>query len=255
MTTPDLLRQRAKALRLHGLLAHWSDVVDAPWVPTLLQWEEQERMRRSLERRLKDAQLGRFAPISDFDWKWPKRCDRATVESLMTLDFLEDATNVIFMGPNGVGKTMLAKNIAYQALIAGHTVMFTTAGQVLGDLAAMDSDSALRRRLRRYAVPDVLAIDEIGYLSYSNRHADLLFELLNRRYEKKSTIVTTNKPFAAWPDMFPNAGCVVSLVDRLVHLSEVVAIEGESYRLKEAQERADRKATQRRSSRATKPQK
>jgi hypothetical protein len=101
MTTSDLLRQRAQALRFHGLLSHWVDVVDAPWLAPLLQWEEDERMRRSLERRLKGAQLGRFKTISDFDWKWHKRCDRATVESLMSLDFLKDATNVIFIGPNG----------------------------------------------------------------------------------------------------------------------------------------------------------
>ena len=150
------------------------------------------------------------------------------------------------IGSNGVGKTTISKNIAHQALIAGHTVMFTVAGQLLGDLTATDSDAALRRRLRQYAKPDLLLIDEIGYLSYSNRHADLLFELLNRRYEKKSTLVTTNKPFAAWPEMFPNAGCVVSLVDRLVHHSEVIAIEGESYRLKEAQERSECNAKQRR---------
>jgi DNA replication protein DnaC len=87
-------------------------------------------------------------------------------------------------------------------------------------------------------LPDLLVIDEIGYLSYSNRHADLLFELINRRYERKSTIVTTNKAFAEWPTMFPNAACVVSLIDRLLHNAEVIAIEGESYRLKEAQERA-----------------
>lgn len=246
--TTDLLRQRAQALHLHGLIVHWPDVVDAPWLVPLLQWEEDERMRRSLERRLKSAQLGRFKALTDFDWKWPKRCDRSIVESLMTLDFLKDATNVIFIGPNGVGKTTLAKNIAYQALIAGHTVLFATAGRILGDLAAMDSDAALRRRLRRYAAPDFLAIDEIGYLSYSNRHADLLFELLNRRYESKSTLVTTNKPFASWPQMFPNAGCVVSLVDRLVHRSEVIAIEAESYRLKEAQERSELNARQRRTS-------
>ena len=85
----------------------------------------------------------------------------------------------------------------------------------------------------------------MGYLSYSNRHADLLFELVSRRYEQKSTLVTTNKPFAEWKDVFPNAACVVSLVDRLVHNAEIIAIEGESYRLKEARERAESRAKER----------
>ena len=152
--------------------------------------------------------------------------------------------NVVLVGPNGVGKSMLVKNVAHQALINGKTVRFTTAGELLGDLAALDSDMALRRRLRHYAAPDVLVIDEIGYLSYSNRHADLLFELVRRRYENKSTLVTTNKTFAEWSEVFPNAACVVSLVDRLIHHSEIISIEGESYRLKEAKERAERKVRQ-----------
>jgi DNA replication protein DnaC len=246
----DLLRQRAHALRLHGLLAHWNEIADAAWLPTLLQWEESELIRRSLERRVKGAQLGRFKGIDQFDWGWPARCDRHAVEATLTLEFLQDAANVVLIGPNGVGKTMLAKNIAHQALIAGHTVLFTGTGQLLGSLTTVESDAALQRRLRHYSTPDVLVIDEIGYLSYSNRHADLLFELLNRRYEKKSTIVTTNKPFAQWQEVFPSAACVVSLMDRLIHRSEVIAIEGKSYRLKEATERADRNQ-RRRGSRKT----
>ena len=113
-------------------------------------------------------------------------------------------------------------------------------------LAALDSDSALRRRLRHYAAPTLLMIDEVGYLSYSNRHADLLFELISRRYEQKSTVVTTNRPFAEWCDVFPNAACVVSMVDRLMHNAEIVAIDGESYRVKEARERTEQRARQRR---------
>lgn len=251
MTATDALRQRAQTLRLYGLIEHWPEVSDAPWLEPFLLREEQEHRRRSLERRLKDAHIGRFKGLDDFDWRWPKRCDRAAVEALMTLDFIKDATNVILIGQNGVGKTMLAKNIAHQALIRGHTVLFTSAGEMLSDLAAIDSDSTLRRRLRRYVAPDVLVIDEIGYLSYSNRYADLLFEVISRRYENKSILVTTNKPFATWAEMFPSAACVISMVDRLVHHAQVIAIEGESYRLKEAKERTEQSARQRRSTKAS----
>jgi DNA replication protein DnaC len=240
------LHARAKALHLHGLLANWEEVATEDWVQRLIEWEEQERARRSLVRRLQDAHIGRFKPLCDFDWNWPKRCDRSAVESLMSLDFLNEATNVVLVGRNGLGKSTIAKNIAYQALIHGHTVLFTTAGQLLGNLAALDSDSMLRRRLRYYTAPRLMCIDEVGYLSYSNRHADLLFELISRRYEQKSTLITSNRPFAEWGDVFPNAACVVSLVDRLVHNAEIVIIEGDSYRAKEARERSEQRARQRR---------
>jgi DNA replication protein DnaC len=246
MTDPDALRGRAEALHLHGLLAHWNEAAAAGWLPRLLDWEEHERRRRSLERRLKEAHIGCFKPLCDFDWAWPKRCDRAAIEALMGLDFVADLANIVLVGPNGVGKSMIAQNIAYQALIAGHTALFTSAGQLLGDLCALDSDSALRRRLRHYARPQVLVIDEVGYLSYSNRHADLMFELVSRRYQVRSTLITTNRPFAEWHEVFPNAACVVSLVDRLVHNAEVIAIEGDSYRLKEARERSELRARRRR---------
>jgi len=151
MTELDTMRARAEALHLHGLLAHWPEVATEAWVAPLLGWEEQERARRSLERRLGSAHIGRFKPLCDFDWTWPKRCDRPAVEALMALDFLAEAANVVLVGPNGVGESTLAQNIAHQALIHGHAVLFTSAGQLLGDLCALDSDSALRRRLRRFA--------------------------------------------------------------------------------------------------------
>jgi DNA replication protein DnaC len=242
----DALQARAKALHLNGLLIHWQEAAKGGWVTALLDWEEQERARRSLERRLADAHIGRFKPLSDFDWAWPKYCDRPAIEALMSLEFLKETSNVVLVAPNGLGKTMIAQNVAHQAVTAGHSVLFTTAGHMLGNLAALDSDSALRRRLRHYARPRLLVIDEVGYLSYSNRHADLLFELVSRRYEQSSTFITTNRPFGEWHEVFPNAACVVSLVDRLIHHAEIHRLDGESYRHKEAQERAAARAAKRR---------
>ena len=112
-----------------------------------------------------------------------------------------------------------------------------TASAALADLAACDSDAALRRRLRRYVAPQLLVIDEIGYLAYATRQADLLFEIVSQRYEARSTIVTTNRPFGEWGEVFPNAACVTSLIDRLTHHCDVVAIDGESWRRREAEER------------------
>lgn len=252
MTNTDVpltepLKQRTHALKLHGLLAHWDELTPAmaPWVAALLEWEEDERNRRGLERRLRNAHIGRFKSLADFDWDWPQQLDRATLNELMTLAFIPKTINAVFVGPNGVGKSMLAQNIAHHAVLQGYTVLFTTAAQMLNVLASMDGDNALRRRLKYYAQPQLLVIDEVGYLSYSNRHADLLFEIINRRYEEKSTIVTTNRPFSEWGEVFPNAACVVSLIDRLIHHAEIVSFEAESYRMKEAKERASQKTNRR----------
>lgn len=244
---PPDLRKRLQKLGFHGLLLHWEEFQDADWLPRLVQLEDDEQQRRSLERRIRDARLGRFKPMADFDWTWPKHADRAQIEALLNLEFFADAANPILVGPNGVGKTMLARNIAHRALMAGHTVRFATASEVLNDLASQDSASGLRRRLTRYVGPRLLVIDEVGYLSYGNRHADLLFEVVTRRYTEgnKPTLVTTNKPFAQWSEVFPNATCVVTLVDRLVHRSEIVRIDGESYRLKEARDRAAERSKKR----------
>jgi DNA replication protein DnaC len=240
----EALQQQAKVLKLHGLLAHWDEagVTDLPIIRQLLQWERLERQQRGLQRRLAQARLGHFKALADFDWDWPAQCDKGAISDLLKLDFIKDATNIILMGPNGVGKSTIARNIVWQAVMQGHTALFVEAAQMLGDLAAKDSDSALRRRIKHYVQPQLLLIDEVGYLSYGTRHADLLFEIISRRYENRPTLITTNKPFSEWGEVFPNAACVVSLVDRLIHHSEIIVMEGESYRMKEARERADKKS-------------
>ncbi len=246
MINLEQLKQQAAALKLYGLQAHWHDINEEqyPWLETLLNWEQTERKQRSLERRLASAKLGRFKALTDFDWQWPDSINQQAIHAMMQLDFLSTASNIILLGSNGVGKSTIAQNIAYQAVMQGHTVLFTTAANMLNDLASQDGDNALRRRLKHYARPALLIIDEVGYLTYSNRHADLMFEIINQRYEQHSTLVTTNLPFAQWNEVFPNASCVVSLIDRLVHHSEVIAIEGKSYRMKEAKEQANQRNSQ-----------
>jgi DNA replication protein DnaC len=223
----------------------------------LIQDEEHARQKRSLERRIKAAKIGSFKLLADFDWTWPKKIDRERIDGIFTLSFLEKANeddpgdNVVFIGSNGLGKTMLAQNLTYQAVLRGYTARFVTASALLGELVQIESASALERRLRSYARPQLLAIDEVGYLSYSTRHADLLFQVVNRR-QNRSTIVTTNRPFTEWNQVFPSATSVVALVDRLIHHVEVVEIDGESYRLKESKERQERLAAERAAAKAKK---
>jgi len=234
----DALRERACKLGLHGLLTEWDEYAAAAWLPTLLDVEEAERHRRSLERRLVASHIGRFKPMADFDWAWPTSIDREAVEELFALDFAKDQENCIVVGPNGIGKTMIIQNLAYQGVMQGHTVRFTTASALLNDLGSQDGSRSLQAALRRYCRPSILCIDEVGYLSYDNRYSDLLFEVVTRRYgDGRPIVITTNKSFTDWNEVFPNSGSLVTLVDRLIHRSVVVVIEGESYRLKEAKER------------------
>ncbi len=230
------LTERARALGLYGLIDHWDEVDNAPWVPKLLAWEERVRGARSLQRRLSRARIGRIKPIADFDWTWPDEIDRDQIDDLFALGWPSEALNIVLVGPNGVGKTMIARNLVKASVLAGATGLCTTASDMLNSLAEVDSTSALRRRITVLGQPQVLLIDEIGYLSYDSRHADLLYEVISRRYELKSTIITTNKAFKEWGEVFPGASCVRTIIDRFIHRCEIVSIAGESYRLKESQE-------------------
>jgi DNA replication protein DnaC len=250
-TELDSLRDRVQRLGFFGLLASWNDIALEPWLPKLVGLEEQERKRRSLERRLRSARIGSFKSIADYDWTWPRRVDREAIDELISLKFVEEGVNAVLLGPNGVGKTMILRNVAHQATLRGHTVRFTTASDMLSDLAAQESSVALARRLRRYVQPRLLCIDEVGYLSYDGRYADLLFEVVTRRYDtQRSIVLSTNKPFAEWAEVFPHAACTVTLIDRLIHRAEIIDIEGDSFRLKEAKERAATKSASRAKKRA-----
>ncbi len=235
------------ALKLIGLDHTAANLDDLVALATKRRWgpaqilehvaeaEQAQRATRSLERRIGRSQLGRFRSMADFDWAWPKRIDRDAVDAALQLDFLDQARNVVLVAPQGLGKTMIAQNIVHAALLAGHGALFVTASQLLLDLGAQESTRALDRRLRYYTSRPLLCIDEIGYLSYDARNADLLFQVVSRRYERRSLVLTTNLAFADWSSIFPNAACTTALIDRVVHHAEIIAIEGDSFRKREAQ--------------------
>jgi len=201
----------------------------------LSELEVRERTRRSQQRRMDHSKLGRFKPMADFDWKWPDKIDRDAVQNALSLGFLSQQRNVILVASQGLGKTMIAKNVIYNAVMKGHSALFTTASDMLLNLSSQESARMLDRRLKYYARVPCLCIDEIGYLSYDSRNADLLFQVVATRYENKSLLITTNLSFKQWPTIFPGAACTTALIDRVVHHADIITIEGESYRLREAQ--------------------
>ncbi len=242
--TPPILPDALRSLGLRHTAADLPDFLAratrSRWSPAVLleelvRAEAQDRARRSLERRLSRARLGQFKPMADFEWDWPKALDRDAVERVFALGFVESGHNVILAAAQGLGKTMLAKNVAHQAVLRGAHVLYVTAADLLLDLGGQETTRTLERRLRHYVEPRLLVIDEVGYLTYDNRAADLLFQVVSRRYERRSILLTTNLAFKDWGTIFPNAACVTALIDRLTHHAEIITIAGESYRRREAE--------------------
>lgn len=244
-TNPDL----ARLLQKIGLVTLAGELEDFLARATKGRWsarqileevarrESDERTQRSLQRRLRWAKIGRFRPMDEFEWNWPTKIDREVIERAFTLDFIQEARNLILLGTNGLGKTMIIKNLAYQSVLAGYSVLFRTASEILDDLQS-DSPELQRRKLKKYARPQVLYIDEVGYLTYDSEAADLLYEIITRRYEFRSVVLTSNKAFKDWNTVFPQASCLITLLDRLVHHADVTLIEGQSYRLRESEQEA-----------------
>jgi DNA replication protein DnaC len=228
---------RALPTQLDDFLAH---AAKARWSPhqileQLAQAEIAERSRRSLERRLRLSGIKKFKPIADFEWSWPTKIEREVIERALTLDFVAEARNLVLVGRNGLGKTMIAQNICHAAVLAGYSVLFRSAAAILDELQRQ-SPEGRRSKLRTYANAGLLCIDEVGYLSFDDKAADLLYEVINRRYERKPVILTTNRPFKEWNEVFPNATCIVTLLDRLLHHADVTVIAGDSYRVRESEQ-------------------
>jgi DNA replication protein DnaC len=234
---------RAAGDALRALVNHLTKSRASPVesLEQLVALERRERDARNLARRTKTATLGAFKPLDQFDWDHPRAIDRGLYEELLELRFLEVGENILFRGQSGVGKTNLAQNLALTALQKGRTVRFTTLAAALADLSRQESLPALERRLRRYTNVDLLVLDELGYLPCDSRSADLLYTLVSRRHEQRSTVVTTNLAYKQWSSIFPGAACVAALVDRFDQHCHLVEIDAESWRHKQANTRSRKK--------------
>jgi DNA replication protein DnaC len=185
-----------------------------------------------VERRLQSAHLPGIKTLDGFDWTWPKQINRTLIQHLFRLDFIPKHGNVIVLGTVGVGKTHLAIALAHTACLQGETVLFTRAVDIVNVLAAAQASGDMKREMARLAKPSLLVIDELGYLPIDKFGADALFQVISQRYERGSTVITSNRAFKQWPEIFNNDSTLTSaLLDRLLHHAETVVIEGRSYRM------------------------
>lgn len=210
---------------------HWSHV---EYLTRLMEGETLRRRDNRIQRRIQVARFPVAKSVDGFDWNWPKKINRPQIQNLFRLQFMEQNSNVIFLGGVGLGKTHLGSAIGYAACMEGHSVLFTTAVDMINTLAAAQAAQRLKQELKRYITPQLLVLDELGYLPIDKLGADLLFQVISARYERGSIVLTTNKAFKHWPAIFNNDSTLTAAVlDRLLHHAETVVIEGLSYRMKD----------------------
>jgi DNA replication protein DnaC len=219
------------ALAKQAAQEHWDHLT---FLARLLAGEAALRRERSVQRRISQARFPVIKTLEQFQWNWPKSINRLQVQHLFRLQFLADKGNVIFLGTVGLGKTHLATALGYAACMQGVSVRFTTAVEVINALAAAQRAKRLKQALDSYRKPALLILDELGYLPIDKAGADLLFQIISQRYEQGSTIVTSNRAYKHWAEIFNNDATLTSaLLDRLLHHAETVLIEGQSYRMKD----------------------
>jgi len=201
-----------------------TDALDSEW---------KGRHRKGVESRLKMARFPWIKTLDQFDFSFQLSIDKKVIRELSTLAFVDRAENVIILGPPGVGKTHLAIALGVKAVEAGHKVLFLTLESMITRLTRARIENRSDRQLQQFVYPKVLIIDEMGYLPMNREEAGMLFRLLNRRYEKVSLIITSNKSFVDWGELFNDQILATAILDRLLHHCTTINIKGESYRLKE----------------------
>jgi len=204
------------------------------YLAQLVEGEFTMREMRSIERRIRNARFPVRKTLDDFQWSWPRKINRLQIQNLFRLNFIATCTNVAMIGNVGLGKTHLAIALGHTACTGGHSVLFTTAIDIINTLAAAQSAGQLKRQIRRYVQPAVLIVDELGFLPVDKLGADLLFQIISARYERAPIVITTNRAYKHWPQIFNNDSTLTSaILDRVMHHVDTVVIEGKSFRMKD----------------------
>jgi DNA replication protein DnaC len=225
------MRENYESLAKKAAQKQWTHV---NYLAELATAEANLRQDRATKRRISAARFPQIKTLEQFKWSWPKKINQLQVKNLFRLKFVDEKSNVIFLGGVGLGKTHLATALGYHACLRGHSVLFCSAVDAINNLAAAQASGRLKLELRKYYKPALVILDELGYLPIDKTGADLLFQIISHRYEQGSLIITTNRAFKDWPEIFNNDSTLTSaLLDRLLHHTETVVIQGKSYRMKE----------------------
>jgi DNA replication protein DnaC len=243
MTTDDLLQEQLLRLQLPYLREHYAALAQqaaaeswshVEYLARLIEGEAQRREVRSIERRVKSARFPVLKTLDQFQWNWPTQINRLQIQNLFRLAFVEDKANVIFLGGVGLGKSHLSIALGHTACLRGYAVLFTTAVDIINTLSAAQASGSLKREMAKYLKPRLLIIDELGYLPIDKQGADSLFQIISQRYERGALVITSNRVYKHWPEIFNHDSTLTSaLLDRLLHHAETVIIEGKSYRMKD----------------------
>lgn len=239
----DELRRQLELLKLPYMLEHFEELAGqagaqqwshVEFLARLIEGEAALRHDRARQRRTKQAHFPVLKTLEQFDFTWPAKINRLQVQNLFRLKFIEDKANAILIGGVGLGKTHLAIALGWAACQAGTRVRFATAIDIINSLSAAQKVGGLVKKLKEYTRPELLIIDELGYLPIDKHGADLLFQIISQRYERGSIVLTTNKVYKHWPSMFNNDSTLTSaILDRVLHHAETIIIEGKSYRMKD----------------------